>query len=256
MKRVIKSAEEKENARQKRQLHNDFHHDIPPTVINQSISIDNREWWNHQKKQFKKECESLFKKLIATYEKEIFKFADESAWLEIKYNQAKEYIEQIKKLFEAKSINGTLPYETKIPRSVQLLPAYENFLKWLERRKVSLVEGIKDSQLAKDTEYKYTVKSVIMAYYYMHRNGIYPIKELEGTWILKNIHEKLHQTYGFSVYSFKNDWKPITSNKNYRINQPDAIRKSIELLKTFTAPNIVKAIDLANAELTESELKS
>jgi hypothetical protein len=125
---------------------------------------------------------------------------------------------------------------------------------WINHMEPYLKELIPD-EANKQIVSGYTVKSIIMAYYYMHRKAIYPIKELEGIWVIKNIHKKLNEIYGCSINSLRNDWKPITSNLNNRLQQPDTIKESIEIIKTFSYPNIQDAIDLATDELKKAELK-
>jgi hypothetical protein len=107
------------------------------------------------------------------------------------------------------------------------------------------------------TDLKYTVKSILLAYYYMHRQEFHPLPEMgKFPWVLKNIHNKLHEIYGFSANSFKNDWTPIFENKKDRINNQKNIKLAIELLNTFEDPKINEAIELANQELREAELKN
>ena len=118
---------------------------------------------------------------------------------------------------------------------------------------LKVVKGkIKKTEAPEIVNSEYTVKSVLMAYYYMHRKKIYLISELQGPWVLKNIHEKLHQMYGFSTNSFKNDWNPIFKNGE---KNPENIRLAIKLLRTFDDPRIKESIELANSELKEAELK-
>lgn len=104
----------------------------------------------------------------------------------------------------------------------------------------------------------YTVKSILMTYYYMHRKEIYLLPEMKTfPWVLKKIHFKLHQIYSFSENSFKNDWNPIfgkEEGKNNRLNSPENINLAIKLLRTFDDPNIKEAIELAESEFMEAEL--
>jgi hypothetical protein len=115
------------------------------------------------------------------------------------------------------------------------------------------------SNLNSTKDSKFTVKSIILAYFYMYKKEIYPIVELrKNPLILKEVHEKLHEKYGFSYSSFKNDWNPIFSTKegeNNRLANPENIRLAIELLKTNYSkhPQIKEAINLANSELSEAE---
>lgn len=125
-----------------------------------------------------------------------------------------------------------------------------NFIPFLKARAYYNYIGFLENEPEIDS--KYTVKSVLMAYYYMHRKKIYLISELQGPWVLKNIHEKLHQMYGFSTNSFKNDWNPIFKNGE---KNPKNIRLAVKLLRTFDDPRIKESIELANSELKEAELK-
>ena len=60
------------------------------------------------------------------YEKDIVRFPNELIHLEMLYNLTQENIKETKALFKASYVNGFPP--DKIPRDVELLPAYEKFL--------------------------------------------------------------------------------------------------------------------------------
>lgn len=100
-------------------------------IANQPISLDNIEWWNHRNKRLVRDCNALFERLKMEYNKQTVLFPRKNVWRETSINLAKKHIEEIKRLFEKSTRNG-LPPE-KIPRSIELLPAYEDFLKWLEK---------------------------------------------------------------------------------------------------------------------------
>ena len=122
-------------------------------------------------------------------------------------------------------------------------------------------ESKTDSGKPEDTaNSKYTVKSILSAYYYAHRKAIYPMPEMAKTkWVLKEIHEGLEKIYGKSSKSFKNDWTPIfgkKAGKKNRLAIQGNIELAIELLHTFKHPRIDEAIELANTELKERDLKS
>jgi hypothetical protein len=103
---------------------------------------------------------------------------------------------------------------------------------------------------------EYTVRSIIMAHYYLYCKGIYPIKELNDSSVtLQNIYAIFASEYGLSANSFHNDWNPFWKYKKNRLNDPTNIKKAIELIRTFDYPGINEAIELANQELIEAELK-
>jgi hypothetical protein len=150
--------------------------------------------------------------------------------------------------------SGDIPFEGDF--DIKILKDFDKVIELLARYKwyiwlLNTTKGKMPQQIVSG----YTVKGIIMAYYYMHRKAIYPIKELEGIWVLKDIFKRLHEIYGPSINSFKNDWNPIISDFDYRLQHPNTIKESIEILKTFSYPNIQDAINLANDELKEAELR-
>jgi hypothetical protein len=111
---------------------------------------------------------------------------------------------------------------------------------------------------SKNPNSKYTVKGIILAYYYMRKKGIFPIPELSvyPPLNLRVIKEKLSEKYGLSYNSFNNDWNPLNTKKEKRLSNPDNIEVAIKLIKTFDYHNINEAVELARQELNEAELKS
>lgn len=100
----------------------------------------------------------------------------------------------------------------------------------------------------------YTVKSILLAYYYMHKKNIYPIPTLANPRSRKkDFYIALATQYGKSFNSIKNDWQPLKVDKN-RLANPNNIKLAIKLLKTFDDPKINQAIELANTELKQAEL--
>ena len=102
-------------------------------INNDPVSLDNKEWWGHRTKNLTKECSGVFEKMKLQYEKDIVRFPKESIWLKTIYNQTKKYIDETYQLFDSRIVNGFPP--NKIPRDIELLPAYEEFLEWLEDKK-------------------------------------------------------------------------------------------------------------------------
>jgi hypothetical protein len=115
-----------------------------------------------------------------------------------------------------------------------------------------ITEAHEDS--AKDINLEYTVKSIIIAYFYMYKKGIYPIPEISEVGKKIQFYKKLADTYGLSFNSFRINW-PRLENKNIRITKSENILLALKLLETFDDPNIKEVIELANSELKESELK-
>ena len=115
-----------------------------------------------------------------------------------------------------------------------------------------VTEAHEDS--AKDINLEYTVKSIIIAYFYMYKKGIYPIPEISEVGKKIQFYKKLADTYGLSFNSFRINW-PRLENKNIRITKSENILLALKLLETFDDPNIKEVIELANSELKESELK-
>jgi hypothetical protein len=107
-------------------------HVTPNYPNNEPISMDNKDWWEHRRKMLAIECDGVFEILKNNYLKEIIPHPDESICLELKIQGTKDYIKETKALFKASYVNGFPP--DKIPRDVELLPAYEKFLDWLEKR--------------------------------------------------------------------------------------------------------------------------
>jgi hypothetical protein len=87
----------------------------------------------------------------------------------------------------------------------------------------------------------------------MYKNGIYPIEEVSSK--LTIFYQKLSEKYGLSKISFQNDWPPLTREREKRLQNPEAIRKAVMFLKTFKYSNIQDAIETAEKELKEAELK-
>jgi len=134
------------------------------------------------------------------------------------------------------------------------------FLEFLNERELNIVEPDPKIQ---NRYSKFSVKSIIMAYYYMHKSGIYPIPELNNPALnLNNIFSLLNNKYGFSANSFKNDWNPIFGKSGYgnrtKSTQVPNIEKAIEFMELdFSAhPGIKKAITLASEELEKANLNS
>ena len=127
------------------------------------------------------------------------------------------------------------------------------FGRTLERlHEPKITEAHEDS--AKDINLEYTVKSIIIAYFYMYKKGIYPIPEISEVGKKIQFYKKLADTYGLSFNSFRINW-PRLENKNIRITKSENILLALKLLETFDDPNIKEVIELANSELKESELK-
>ncbi|HEY5122712.1 MAG TPA: hypothetical protein VIK14_03145 [Ignavibacteria bacterium] len=126
--------------------------------------------------------------------------------------------------------------------------AWENYIGFLQSKI--------DSPEIELINSEYTVKSIIIAYYYLSKKGIYPIEELrKNPLVLKDVFLKLNEKHGFSSNSFHNDWIPLNKKDN-RIKKPNDIKLAIKLLNTFKDPKIKEVIELANSELKEAELKS
>jgi hypothetical protein len=100
----------------------------------------------------------------------------------------------------------------------------------------------------------YTVKSIIIAYIYMYKKGIYPIPEITQKGKKLLFYKKLEETYKLSFNSFKDDWADQEIPTN-RFDCPENIRLAITLLGTFNDPKIKDAIQLAKQELKQAELK-
>jgi len=122
---------------------------------------------------------------------------------------------------------------------------------WI-KQKMTKVEPIPEKT---KTNSEYTVKSVIIAYYYMFKKGIYPIPEIGIKGKMTQFYKALAEKYQLSYDSFRTDWKPLEKETN-RLSQPENIRLAIELLKTFDYPKIKEVIELAKLEFKEAELKS
>jgi len=101
----------------------------------------------------------------------------------------------------------------------------------------------------------YTVKSVIIAYLYLYKKDIFPIPELKEIGKKLKFYKKLAEKYQFSYNSIRTDWKPLEEKTN-RLANIENIKLAIKLLRTFNDPKIKEAIELANSELKEAELKS
>jgi hypothetical protein len=102
----------------------------------------------------------------------------------------------------------------------------------------------------------YTVKSIIMAYCYMHKRNICPIPELaRNPTNISLVHRRLSDIYGNAYDSFRNDWK-LFKYKELRTTKfmCENIKGAIKLMQTIDHPNIKDAIDLAKQELKEAEL--
>jgi hypothetical protein len=113
----------------------------------------------------------------------------------------------------------------------------------------------KSSIFSSTTNSSYTVKSIIIAYFYMYKKGIYPIPEIVEVGKKIEFYKGLEKEYHLTYKSFKTDWKPLEDKSN-RLANPENIKLAIKLLNTINDPKIKEAIELANCELKESELKS
>lgn len=114
-----------------------------------------------------------------------------------------------------------------------------------------------ESETGNQENKEYTVKSIILAYFYMRKKEIYPIPELaKATYKAGVVYEKLAAEYGLSKNSFSNDWGPIFKDRNKRLSSPDNIKMAIKIIKKFNYPNIYEAVELAREELNASELKT
>lgn len=120
----------------------------------------------------------------------------------------------------------------------------DSYLKFMKERKDSLKKNPEIS-----------VKGIILAYYYLWKNNIYPIPELETAKVMKPVHELIGSTHGVSSSSIKNDWR-ITKERDLRLSNPQAIKVAIDLLKSyFIKYDTSGAIDLAGTELNEAEFR-
>jgi hypothetical protein len=101
----------------------------------------------------------------------------------------------------------------------------------------------------------YTVKSILIAYYYLYKKSIYPIPCITEKGKLTKFYSELAEKYHLSYDSFRTDWNKLNDKAN-RLKQPDNIKLSIKLLKTFEYPSIKDVMELATSELKEAELKN
>ncbi|HVN57776.1 MAG TPA: hypothetical protein VMT63_05720 [Bacteroidales bacterium] len=112
---------------------------------------------------------------------------------------------------------------------------------------------------AKSTEIaepEFTVKSILLAYYYMKEKKIFPIPALSDPEFKKtDFYKALAARHGHSYNSYKNDWQPLKDDAK-RLGNPESIKLAIVLLKRFQHQGITKAIELAEGELSKAELKS
>jgi hypothetical protein len=132
--------------------------------------------------------------------------------------------------------------------------SYEEFVSAIKK----IEEKLQDSthpEAPEKINSGYTVKSVIIAYFYMYKKGIYPIPEIAEVRKKLQFYKKLADMYKLSYYSFRTDWKTL-EEKMKRLAQPESIRLAIKLLRTFDDPKIKEAIELATSELNEAGLKS
>lgn len=109
---------------------------------------------------------------------------------------------------------------------------------------------------AKTTKH-YTVKSVILACFYLRKKDIYLVPELEGENVIySEVKRSLSEKFGLSYNSIHQDWNPIFTQKDKRISKgmTENIKGAIKLMQTISHPKINEAIDFARRELNETEL--
>lgn len=103
---------------------------------------------------------------------------------------------------------------------------------------------------------RYTVKSLLLAYYYMSEKKIYPIQGINQMKVEERS-TKLHELHGFSAASFNNDWNSINRYESSRVANSKNLELAIEYMETLRRkfPNIDEPIKLAIVDLEKSKLK-